>query len=255
MPAGDNILLNLPTVPGGDISRFVQKFGTSGPKTQVIMIDTRGDTTAAEALVSNSNPLPIKVFDGNGNAITSDQRGLERPLSVQIMDASGNQVTSFGGSGGTASNYGSAFPSAGTAVGFKDSAGANMQPGNLNSAGDLRVQTTPKVPFTFRVRITSTQTNGTLVNPGAAWRLTSLNIESSPVSTTPDNASVLIGLNPTTTPTNSQCVYSTAALPIGVFRNLAVADMAEGGATDKLLITTGTIASDTIDIYGTGYLK
>lgn len=38
-------------------------------------------------------------------------------------------------SGGTSSNFGSAFPTAGTAVGFKDSSGVNMQPGSLDAAG------------------------------------------------------------------------------------------------------------------------
>ena len=45
--------------------------------------------------------------------------------TVAIVDGSGAQVTSFGGSGGTASNYGSAVPSTGTATGYSD--GTNMQ--------------------------------------------------------------------------------------------------------------------------------
>lgn len=49
--------------------------------------------------------------------------------TVAVVDGSGNQITSFGGSGGTASNYGSAFPSAGTAVGFSD--GTNMVAGTI----------------------------------------------------------------------------------------------------------------------------
>lgn len=60
------------------------------------------------------------------------------PIDVSIVDGSGNQVTSFGGSGGTASNYSSAFPSAGTAVGFKDQSG-NMAPGLLDASGYLEV--------------------------------------------------------------------------------------------------------------------
>jgi hypothetical protein len=63
--------------------------------------------------------------DGAGNSLTSATRGAQQALSVQIVDASGNQVTSFGGSGGTASNYGSAFPATGTSAGYSD--GANMQ--------------------------------------------------------------------------------------------------------------------------------
>ena len=51
--------------------------------------------------------------------------GSQYTATVAIVDASGNQVTSFGGSGGTASNFTSAFPATGTAAGFSD--GTNMQ--------------------------------------------------------------------------------------------------------------------------------
>jgi hypothetical protein len=44
--------------------------------------------------------------------------------TVAIVDGSGNQITAFGGSGGTASNFGSAFPTAGTAIGL--TSGTNM---------------------------------------------------------------------------------------------------------------------------------
>ena len=51
--------------------------------------------------------------------------GSHYTATVAIVDGSGAQVTSFGGSGGTASNYGSAVPSTGTATGYSD--GTNMQ--------------------------------------------------------------------------------------------------------------------------------
>jgi hypothetical protein len=41
--------------------------------------------------------------------------------------------------GGTSSNFGSAFPTPGTAIGFKDSAGTNMAAGNLDASGFLKV--------------------------------------------------------------------------------------------------------------------
>lgn len=44
--------------------------------------------------------------------------------TVAIVDGSGNQITAFGGSGGTASNFGSTFPTAGTAIGLTN--GTNM---------------------------------------------------------------------------------------------------------------------------------
>lgn len=51
--------------------------------------------------------------------------GSHYTATVAIVDGSGNQVTSFGGSGGTASNVGSAVPATATATGYSD--GTNMQ--------------------------------------------------------------------------------------------------------------------------------
>lgn len=49
-------------------------------------------------------------------------------------------VTGGGGSGGgTSSTYGATFPTTGTAVGFKDSAGTAMAAGNLDASGNLKV--------------------------------------------------------------------------------------------------------------------
>lgn len=72
-----------------------------------------------------SGTVTAKAQDGGGNALTSATRGSQQALSVQIVDGSGNQVTTFGGSGGTSSNVGSADPSAATAAGFSD--GTNLQ--------------------------------------------------------------------------------------------------------------------------------
>lgn len=58
--------------------------------------------------------------------VTSTASGSNHQLvDVAIYDSSGTQITSFGGSGGTASNFGSAVPSTGTAMGASD--GTNMQ--------------------------------------------------------------------------------------------------------------------------------
>jgi hypothetical protein len=46
-------------------------------------------------------------------------------IRVALFDNANNQITAFGGSGGTASNFGAAFPTPGTAAGFSD--GTNMQ--------------------------------------------------------------------------------------------------------------------------------
>lgn len=69
-----------------------------------------------------------RLADGAGNLLTSLAPGAQRALTVSVVDGAGNQVSSFGGSGGTASAFGAAFPSgasSGTAVGFND--GTNMQ--------------------------------------------------------------------------------------------------------------------------------
>lgn len=62
-----------------------------------------------------------------------------KAATVAIVDASGNQITSFGGSGGTASNYGSAFPSSGTAAGFTD--GTNMAAGRVGAVANVAAAT------------------------------------------------------------------------------------------------------------------
>jgi hypothetical protein len=84
---------------------------------------TNAGTFAVQA--AQSGNWSVRAQDGSGNALTSATRGAQQALSVQVVDGSGNQVTTFGGSGGTASNYGSAFPASGTAVGFTD--GTNMR--------------------------------------------------------------------------------------------------------------------------------
>lgn len=62
--------------------------------------------------------------------VTSTASGSNhQPLDVVIYDTSGNAITSFGGSGGTSSNFGSAFPTPGTAAGFTD--GTNMVAGRV----------------------------------------------------------------------------------------------------------------------------
>ncbi len=81
--------------------------------------------TSSTWAATQSGTWSTRLQDGSGNAVTSAARGSERALTVQLVDGSGTQITSFGGSGGTASNFGSATPATGTAAGFSD--GTNMQ--------------------------------------------------------------------------------------------------------------------------------
>lgn len=90
-------------------------------------LNTGGNLVGWTGTISqSSSPWNSRTQDGSGNGITSDARGGERPLSVQILDASGNQITTFGGAGGTASNFNALFPTAGTATGFMDSTTTSM---------------------------------------------------------------------------------------------------------------------------------
>lgn len=81
--------------------------------------------TSSTWAATQSGTWNTRAQDGSGNALTSKAAGAERALSIAVVDGSGNQITSFGGSGGTSSNFAAALPSAGTAAGFSD--GTNMQ--------------------------------------------------------------------------------------------------------------------------------
>ena len=103
-------------------------------QTSPLSLDTSGNlrmtgaVTATLAAETTKVIGTVRLADGSGNALTSLSAGSQRAITVSVVDSGGNQVSSFGGSGGTASAFGSAFPSgasSGTAVGFFD--GTNMQ--------------------------------------------------------------------------------------------------------------------------------
>jgi hypothetical protein len=86
--------------------------------------------------------------------VTSTASGANhQAVDVVIYDTSGNAITSFGGSGGTSSSFGSAFPSPGTAVGFTD--GTNMVAGRVvtsaPSSGDAGLVVRPISPASSTV--------------------------------------------------------------------------------------------------------
>lgn len=76
------------------------------------------------AVPSSASYTGINI-GGNLVGATGKAVGSEKAITVAIVDGSGTQVTAFSGSGGTASNFGSAIPTAGTAAGASD--GTNMQ--------------------------------------------------------------------------------------------------------------------------------
>lgn len=119
--------------------------------------------------LTGSIPLDVAIVDGSGTQITSFGGGTQyaeltttspgtgtlslgryqsssptltngQMYGVQL-DSSGNlkvNVASGGGSGGTSSTFGAAFPATGTAVGAIDSSG-NMAGLNLDASGNLKI--------------------------------------------------------------------------------------------------------------------
>jgi hypothetical protein len=86
---------------------------------------------------------------GNLRGVTGLSLGTTFSQTVAIVDGSGNQVTSFGGSGGTASNFGSAVPATGTAMGASD--GTNMQnprvfDGDSGAGTEYTLGVIPRIP-------------------------------------------------------------------------------------------------------------
>lgn len=91
----------------------------------------------ASGASDSGNPVKVGgVYLSSAPTLTNAQRG-----DLQL-DANGNvkvAIVSGGGTGGTASSFGSAFPATGTAIGAKDSTGANLAPLNLDASGYLKV--------------------------------------------------------------------------------------------------------------------
>lgn len=148
------------------------------PNTVAWKVDGSAVTQPISGAVSQSGNWSVRNQDGAGNLLTSATRGVQQALSVQIVDASGNQITSFGGAGGTSSNFGSAFPAAGTAVGVMNNAGTAMTNMSVNASGALKVDgsaVTQPVSGTFwqatqPVSLTSTTITGTVaVTQSGAW--------------------------------------------------------------------------------------
>jgi hypothetical protein len=104
----------------GQTGTWTVQPGNTANTTAWLVTGTGGTFPATQSGTWN-----MRMQDGAGNALTSLSLGAQRAITVSILDGSGNQVTAFSGSGGTASNFTSAIPSAGTAAGFSD--GTNMQ--------------------------------------------------------------------------------------------------------------------------------
>lgn len=111
---------------GSERALTVQVVDGSG--TQVTSFGGAGSNAAASATgsaVSSSASYTGLGVSGTLRGWTGLSLGSQYAGTVAIVDGSGNQVTSFGGSGGTASNVGSAVPAQATAAGQSD--GTNLQ--------------------------------------------------------------------------------------------------------------------------------
>lgn len=121
-----------------NVKTSVLPTGASTSALQTSAAAAKGEGATAAAVPSGAQYWGINV-GGNLTGVTGLSVGTARAPTVAIVDGSGNQITSFGGSGGTASNYGSAFPSSGTAAGFTD--GTNMAAGRVGAVANLAAAT------------------------------------------------------------------------------------------------------------------
>jgi hypothetical protein len=109
----------------------------SGNWTSRVVGNAGGIVDAAQNAAAPANEVVVGgVYNSSAPTITSGN------ASQLQLDASGNlnvNIKAGAGSGGTASTFGSSFPSTGTAIGAKDSGGTLMQPMNLDASGNLKV--------------------------------------------------------------------------------------------------------------------
>ena len=212
-------------------------------------------------------PVQLQYDPTSGNVATIETRGSKTAFAVEILDGSGNQVTSFGGSGGTASNFASAFPSVGTAIGAKN--GANMVnliadasnnllvgvntalPAGTNLLGKVGLdQTTPGTTNAVSLaQIGSTTTaTGNGVSGAGVQRvaIASDNTAFAVNATLQASASTAIGKVDPNTPANWGIATSTYNSALAANGNLALGQF----QTSPGAITTGNMAPLQVDANG-----
>lgn len=117
LAANDALNVAIVDASGGHITSF-------GGGTQYTEDDPAATNPVGTAPILVRADTPATQVSADGDNVA--QRGTNYGAAyVQVVTSSGAFVDTFGGSGGTASSYGSAFPATGTAVGFSD--GTNMQ--------------------------------------------------------------------------------------------------------------------------------
>lgn len=226
-----------------------------------VIADTGSTTAVTQATASNLKST-ANINDGAGNALTSATRGAQQALTVQVVDASGNQVTTFGGAGGTASNFGSVVPTAGTASGWSD--GTNMQPPRVfDTDSGAGTEYTPGVDIRLSGSGGSVE-GGTATHP---LRIDPTGSTTQPVSASQNGTwTVQPGNTPNTTPWlatlnqggNSATVTASNALKVdgsAVTQPVSAASLplptgASTAAKQPALGTAGTASSDVITVQG-----
>ena len=144
--------VNLPT--GAATAAKQPSIGTAGaPSADVITIQGSAGMTAVKINLLGSTGAVLDFAGQNAaspaNAVLTGGQFNTTPTTLTTgnvsplqLDSAGNLLVNIkagAGSGGTASNFGSAFPSSGTAVGVKDSAGTNMTFLQVNASNALKV--------------------------------------------------------------------------------------------------------------------
>lgn len=151
--------------------------------------------------------------------------GLESDGSVPVTIVSG------GGTGGTASAFGSPFPAQGTAAGFIDS-GGNMAGGNLTASGALIVSATID---TSAIATSANQTNGNQIVKGngtAGTASTGVLTVQGIASMTPVQVSQATAANLNATVTGTVAIASNSSVNVAQV----------GGNTTVTAGVTGTLA-------------
>jgi hypothetical protein len=110
--------------------------------------------SADPSAVNTSNPLPVGGAVGDGTADSGNSvkaggvyfsatqtysSGQRVPLQLDVNGNLKVNIVAGAAAGGTSSAFSAAFPATGTAVGFLNSTGTLLSPGNLDSSGNLKV--------------------------------------------------------------------------------------------------------------------
>jgi hypothetical protein len=97
-------------------------------------------TSASEATLGGTTPAKGSLITGKvTTSAPTYTNSTHNALSLQTDGSLRVAVTAGGGSNASVGTMGSAVPSSGTYVGFKDSGGTNLAPGNLDASGFLKV--------------------------------------------------------------------------------------------------------------------